>query len=1097
MCAIDARGRVPDFGSVLVRDRLVRLIGRAGTRPCVLLGASGTGKSVAAAQYASALGKRTVWIDAAGDFADADHIARAVFRAEAARTSQAVESFQDVATSCPVDLLDAISRHSAVASGSGLLVVVDDLGAPTQPSDVFQLRELARALERMSSQLLVTTRFGNQWPADVLCDFNILGAESLRLTSVEALSLLTASTGSADQVEADDLRVACSGHVAFFNLLMNDVVSRSLGEVLSRTASLNAWLKRIILVQMGLAERRALVAATLLRSGAIRDLSLMGIDSATSIIKSIASTLPLLTMSRAPVGDLSFRVHDIVDGFCEEHLGHGIEKISDETYAAAVRLLTDRADLSRASEVLIRRSSENETAEWLLRYGESMLTAGLYPQLRRAIETISIASLMGQPRLLLLWADLCCETGAVEDALAKAQAAKGLAEHGGDTLTVLKSVAHSAFYLRRLGRLDEADHMAELLLRQPRRLEATSYLAEAHFCIGHNRMVRGDIRGAQQPLEKAMELLESGLGDTRTKGAVRHALALVPALAKGDFVSTARHLSPMIDERDQLLSVRLLIKGNVAICLSEMGRLDRCEVLVRSVLATAEANGLDVHVGAFQPALACVRAAQGEAAAGIDILRIAIARSYSAGDQPGADQGRVYLAVVLRAAGDFDESLCEAERAFERLSVADSMNFRRLAALEVAASLLALGDLAAARSWVGTVLDEGFSGNLYHALRAEMILAEIDWLEGRLGAAVERLKSHVDYVLSENPSWQIAMYCRAFPALIGLFALAVGVDRLPSHMLRMILPEHAERCLGETRAFIDDVTWRRLGIRLLGEEELAAYLRRDGLPLCHVRLFGGLDINVGGRNVRERDWKKRKARLLFAMLVIRRGQDVARDQLFEYLWPDMEEERAKNNLYVVWSAMKSVLMGKGERGGKCPYVESVGGVCRSVRETVRTDVDDFQAALIAARDAEAAKNAVDALRAYERIADLYRGDLLPGDCYDDWFANLREHYRSEFVDAMLRGTQLLMGADDPGNALIFSRRAIQCDPFREDLYQAALRCQIAAGQRSSAIDTYLQCRDKLADELGLDPSVETRALYDEILAMEDRPRPTPIDPFVG
>ena len=133
---------------------------------------------------------------------------------------------------------------------------------------------------------------------------------------------------------------------------------------------------------------------------------------------------------------------------------------------------------------------------------------------------------------------------------------------------------------------------------------------------------------------------------------------------------------------------------------------------------------------------------------------------------------------------------------------------------------------------------------------------------------------------------------------------------------------------------------------------------------------------------------------------------------------------------------------------------------------------------------------------YQRIGDLYRGDLLPADCYDDWFSGLREHYRVEFVSAMLRAADLLMGMDDPSAALIFVRRAIRCDQNREDLYQVALRCQIAAGQRSSAIDTYFTCRTRLSEELGLDPSAETRALYDEILAMEDRPRPIPGDSYL-
>jgi DNA-binding SARP family transcriptional activator len=255
-------------------------------------------------------------------------------------------------------------------------------------------------------------------------------------------------------------------------------------------------------------------------------------------------------------------------------------------------------------------------------------------------------------------------------------------------------------------------------------------------------------------------------------------------------------------------------------------------------------------------------------------------------------------------------------------------------------------------------------------------------------------------------------------------------------------------------------------------------------------------VSIGERSVRERDWKKRKARLLFTMLMIQRGQDVPREQIFDHLWPDMDEPRAKSNLYVVWSAMKSVLMGdSAEKGAKCPYVESLGGVCRSIRETVRTDVDAFEAACARAHEAEAEGRSADALRAYRQISDLYRGDLLPGDCYEDWFVNLREHYRSEFMDAMLRATELLLEANDPHTALIFVRRAIQHDQFREDLYQAALRCQIAAGQRSSAIDTYMQCRDKLCEELGLDPSAEMRALYSEILAMEDRPSPVAFDPL--
>ena len=75
----------------------------------------------------------------------------------------------------------------------------------------------------------------------------------------------------------------------------------------------------------------------------------------------------------------------------------------------------------------------------------------------------------------------------------------------------------------------------------------------------------------------------------------------------------------------------------------------------------------------------------------------------------------MHLATILRASGELTESLVVAERAFERLTVADACSFRRLAAL-VAASLLAIGDPAAASAWAGSVVDEGFEGNRHHAL---------------------------------------------------------------------------------------------------------------------------------------------------------------------------------------------------------------------------------------------------------------------------------------------------------------------------------------------------------------------------------------------
>jgi DNA-binding SARP family transcriptional activator len=44
-----------------------------------------------------------------------------------------------------------------------------------------------------------------------------------------------------------------------------------------------------------------------------------------------------------------------------------------------------------------------------------------------------------------------------------------------------------------------------------------------------------------------------------------------------------------------------------------------------------------------------------------------------------------------------------------------------------------------------------------------------------------------------------------------------------------------------------------------------------------------------------------------------------------------------------------------------------------------------------------------------------------------------------------------------------------------------MRAQIAYGQRTAAMMTYHVCRRVLAEELGIDPSPETTALYESLL----------------
>lgn len=1071
-------GGAPDFGRVIHRAAVASVADRGGRRPILIHGASGTGKSVAAALIVTG-DDDARWLDCSGK----SNLARWMCTRlrSAARGSEGTARDDAGGDGC-WDLLDAVEDAISHGRTLGSALVLDDIAPSLDSSDIAEITEVSRVLWRRGVKVVVTTRDITTWSSRSLSSFILIGPETLAANHAEAAELLALAGATCESAEVASINAACCGHVGFLTLIGAQMQAFGSFGSGRRLPSFDACLDEIMNCRLTSSDAETLMLMGLHRNGDLSDLKFCGCRDPEAAAERIAAALPLVRVGRDGSGGFRFRTHDLVSGFCEDAAAEGSLRPTPEGIAACLRNLERRGDISRSIVVAGKCGSVEDVADWLERSGWELVAIGDGSAARRAIDSLPLALVLGRPRLLVLWAEVLSECGECDDALAKASAARGIAEHAGDGRTAMDAVVATMRALAFAGRLVEAAAIAQSIDS-----DDCAVRAEALICIGKGQLSQGDCLGAIRSLEMAI----SGLGFAGKESSLRAraecALSLTRMAMRGDFAGTAQTMHRLMAPGCGTALDRIKARGNLGVALTEIGRLERAEPLLKSTVTELERRGLGDWIGSYLPSLACVKVAAGGEEEACDLMRRGLHFSIEAGNETEAHQNRVYLAIGLRSMGRTEESLSQAERAFEGLAVQDLMMFRRLAALEVAASLVALGDPAAGRKWAETVVAEsGFGENLYHAMRADMILAEIDRREGDLDAGVARLAASADHVLSENSNWQIAMYCRAFPELLGMFALAVGVDRLPVHMLRMILPEHAEASLIASKPFMDDQSWSALGLRLLGEEELSKLVARDGLPLCHVRLFGGLEVSVGGRTVRERDWRKRKARLLFAMLVTRGGRDVPRDEVFEYLWPELDEERAKNNLYVAWSTMKSALMGPGAKG-PCPYIESVGGVCRTVRDTVRSDIDEFEDASAAAKAAASTGDIATAVVAYERLAAIYRGDLLPGDCYDDWFSPLREHFRTAFVDAMLRATQLLVDAGEPCNALAFVRRAIAMDPFREDLYQCALRCQIAAGQRSSAIDTYFQLRAKLSDELGLDPSAETRALYDQILAMEEGP----------
>ncbi len=923
------------------------------------------------------------------------------------------------------------------------------------------------------------------WDSDVW----YADGQDLSMDSSEALGL--AGMLSAPETTSDHVQAALDlsrGQPALLSLLLQ--YPRAIQWVASADADsalplgLTRCIQRLISDSLSPTDVRVVFAAGLLGWGSEESLfRVAGIQAEVGMVSRLARAVPLLSSLNDDGGGRMFRAHDLLftaltdSGFLQTLGEQGIKD-------PVVRDLFRSRRYDRLFAVLEALGDAEALVYWVERAGYELVLSGSFLLLRRALSQIPFETRLQRPKLLLVSGAMLRQTHKLDEALTEVQAACRLV-----TASSKKIDPDSTLLLARLqADLSRFDAVAETL--KPLLDGQTPGLDDESRCLAHGLMAAscahlGLRRLAADNAREVERMLASRTLSPEVQAHSLNCCSFVYAYALSDTASASRLLSRVCSLPGVPLVWRLQAQGNLATFLYESGRLHASIKLLQSTIAACEENRLALLRLEYLGSLAAALAGRGDYDQAETLAAEAIDGASMHADEFSAMANQLMRIAWRRAQGRMDEALEDAETAsaaFERL---ESPSMRWLAALEVAACRLILKEGSVAHEGASRVRQAAAElGSAYHLLRADMILAEIERERGEYGAAVDRIASQAEYIGTESSNWQIAMYLRAFPGLLGVFAQAVGADKLPGHMLRMVLPEPARLGLDMARTILDPESFKTLAIRTLGLEDAEQYLAGDTRPArLRVGLFGGLTVVTPNGAIQDGDWRKRKSRLLFAMLVARRGEDVPKDVLFERLWPEMDEDRAKSNFYVIWSAMKRVLC-NGPQVEECAYVEHRAGVCRAVSDRILCDLDEFDAAAADLRTAERARNIQDAIEAGERLCMIYHGDVLPGDLYDDWFGPLRERYRDAFGDAMLQAAELAADGGQTEASLRFIRAGLAQDLWREDLYQAALRYQIASGQRSSAIETYLACRTKLADDLGLDPSAETQRLYEQVLAME-------------
>ncbi len=253
-------------------------------------------------------------------------------------------------------------------------------------------------------------------------------------------------------------------------------------------------------------------------------------------------------------------------------------------------------------------------------------------------------------------------------------------------------------------------------------------------------------------------------------------------------------------------------------------------------------------------------------------------------------------------------------------------------------------------------------------------------------------------------------------------------------------------------------------------------------PPVRIRTLGRFTIGVRTHPLAQTFEHHQKPFELLQMLIALGGRGVHSETLAASLWPDADGDKAQNAYDVTLHRLrrlfelKEVLLLHDHRltlNSRLVWVDAW-AFERTINHSER---------LLARSDDLTALGQLS--RYSERLLNFYQGAFLEREAVRPWMLSLRERLRSKLLRHILDVGLVREKRNEWAQAIRLYQKGLEIEPVGETLYQRLILCYRDTGKLAEALSIFHQCRKQLTEQLQIQPSARTFALYQSL-----RVRPT-------
>ncbi|MFZ6020650.1 MAG: BTAD domain-containing putative transcriptional regulator [Chloroflexota bacterium] len=1045
--------------AILPRPRVRSLLQRALQRPLtLLLAGTGYGKSTALLDLREE-GRRLFWYTV--NEPDRDpllfliHLISAFASQNEAYGRDALRYLEEhngrVAPSALTPLLNALTLHLLE---EGVLVMDDYHWVHDVPEIAGLVRHLIQ-YRPPNLQVVIATRTMpdhldlNRWR--VKGELSLLTHSDLAFTSEEIEDLFREGYGfPITRQQAERLAKETEGWALVLQMIWQSVQrqpSASLDGVLERLPEtlegLFDYLAPEVLARQPKEIQQFLVRSSILRQleGEICD-ELLGIEESAGLLKRLYEGGLFIETA----GGQTYRFQRLFQEFLQAQLNHQPAE-ARSLHLRAANLYLDRKRSEEAIYHLLKAGEYAFAADVIEQIGVGLIRSGRLESLQYYLGRLPSGLKADRPLLQLLLGDLHRLLADFEPSLIHFRAAEQLYRQQGDHWGCSRALRGQAqVYLDTIRPL-QADALLEEALRLLQPQEHRDEVAALLDQLAENKLNLGKPDEARR-LHREAQLLRAetspndvyleGRALLRT-GKLIEARRLMLNQAAEERRSEAQRAQRFHRETLLLLSL---------IC-SMLGEAEEAERFAREGIAIGkrlqsefvEAVGL-IRLGHALQVAHVQPWGESYRRKAIDLYRRAIELMHPFKVARVGVEPLWGLTRVLGYGGDLLEAEDCARRALVISEKAGDEWIGNLVRTSMGASFALAGQFGVAQQWLERAA-QGFEsvGDRYGWTAARLWLAWMAWYGGEHSQALAELEQILNRQQGQDAE---VLFFR--PTFLG------WKDE------QTLLPLLLAAC--------------RQGI---GGEHLAKWLNAAAFegeyhPACtlYVRTLGDFCVWRGEQRVHSAEWQREKARQLFQLFITNRRRGLLRDQIVDLLWPELDGEAAVRDFKVALNALNRAIEPQRPREAAPFFIrrqDNLYGINPLAKVIV--DADEFERLTLPDSTEE------EALR---QALDLYQNDYLQECCYEDWSSLERERLRQLYFSAVQRLGELLSIQGRWEEVIGICNAALLRDPTWEPAYRLIMQAYAAKSNQAQVIQTYQRCWKILWDELGVEPSLETRDL---------------------